>query len=72
MLVLSRKQGEAIVVGMAIRVTVLEMRGGRVRLGIEAPAHVSVRRYELEISETKYPPLRVDAIKTLGRAPAAT
>ncbi|MGD9645416.1 MAG: carbon storage regulator [Pirellulales bacterium] len=72
MLVLSRKQGEAIVVGTAIRVTVLEMRGGRVRLGIEAPAHVSVRRQELDESETKYPPLRVETAKTLGRAAATT
>ena len=72
MLVLSRKQGEMIVVGTAIRVTVLELRGGRVRLGIEAPSHVSVRRQELDESETKYPPLRVGPAKAVGSAPAAT
>ncbi|MBX9790211.1 MAG: carbon storage regulator [Pirellulales bacterium] len=72
MLVLSRKQGETIVVGTAIRVTVLEMRGGRVRLGIEAPSRVNVRRQELDESDAKYPPLRVGPVKALGGAPAAT
>jgi carbon storage regulator len=59
MLVLTRKPGEAIVVGASIRVTVLEVRGGRVRLGIEAPAHVNVRRQELTLDAEGTPPLRV-------------
>ncbi len=66
MLVLSRKQGEAIVVGTAIRITVLEMRGGRVRLGIEAPAHVTVRRQELATSAPQIAPLRIEAAQTLS------
>ena len=41
MLVLSRKQGESIVVRDDIVVTVIELRGGRVRLGVEAPGEVS-------------------------------
>ena len=47
MLVLSRKQGESIVVRDDIVVTVIELRGGRVRLGVEAPREVTVHREEL-------------------------
>ena len=68
MLVLSRKQGEAIVVGTAIRVTVIEVRGGRVRLGIEAPANVNVRRQELTLDAESAPPLRVGAAAVSPRA----
>ncbi len=68
MLVLSRKQGEAIMVGTAIRVTVIEVRGGRVRLGIEAPAHVNVRRQELTLDAQSAPPLRVGAAAVSPRA----
>lgn len=48
MLVLSRKLDEAIRVGDDVRITVVEIRAGRVRLGIEAPRHIRVRRDELE------------------------
>ncbi len=48
MLVLTRGLKQQIVIGdQRITVTVLEVKGGRVRLGIEAPADVSVRRQEL-------------------------
>lgn len=47
MLVLSRKKEEAIVIGDQVKVTVLEIRGNRVRLGIEAPHSVCVQRHEL-------------------------
>ena len=47
MLVLSRRQSETIVIGDNIRVQVLEISGGRVRLAIEAPGHVSVDREEI-------------------------
>ena len=47
MLVLSRKQGESIVLRDNIVVTVIELRGGRVRLGVEAPGEVAVHRKEL-------------------------
>ncbi|MDN5364595.1 MAG: carbon storage regulator [Eubacteriales bacterium] len=53
MLVLSRKRGEAIIIGGEIEVVVLEVRGDQVRLGIKAPPHVHVLRRELyeEIKE---------------------
>ncbi|MBU0675101.1 MAG: carbon storage regulator CsrA [Proteobacteria bacterium] len=47
MLVLSRKVGEAIVVGDDIRIRILEMKGGQVRVGIEAPDQVAVHRDEI-------------------------
>lgn len=47
MLVLSRKQGEAIVVGDGITVTVLAVQGGRVKLGVVAPPEVPIHRDEI-------------------------
>jgi carbon storage regulator len=47
MLVLSRKLGEEIVIGDNVRLTVVEICGNRVRLGVTAPAEISVRRTEL-------------------------
>jgi carbon storage regulator len=50
MLVLTRRPNEQIEIGENhIRVTVLEVRGGRVRLGIEAPSSVGIRRREVII-----------------------
>ena len=51
MLVLSRKIGESIQIAGGIRVTVTEVRGGRVRLSIEAPADVRVLRKEIVANE---------------------
>ncbi len=48
MLVLSRKQEEEIVIGGQIRITVVEISGSRVKLGITAPAEVPVHRAEIE------------------------
>jgi carbon storage regulator len=47
MLVLSRKTGEKIVIGHDIIVTVLEARGDTIKLGIQAPKHISVHREEV-------------------------
>ncbi len=47
MLVLSRKVGERIQIGTNITVTVVRLADGAVRLGIEAPPHVSIVRQEL-------------------------
>jgi carbon storage regulator len=47
MLVLSRRSKESILVGDQITVTVVEIRGNRVRLAIEAPKEVRVLRTEL-------------------------
>jgi carbon storage regulator len=47
MLVLTRKKDEGIVIADNIRISVLEIRGHRVRLGITAPDHVCIERDEL-------------------------
>jgi carbon storage regulator CsrA len=50
MLVLTRKLGERIHIGSAITITVVEIRGNKVRLGIQAPEKVPVLRAELNPS----------------------
>lgn len=47
MLVLSRKKNESIVINNEITVVVVEIRGDKVRLGIEAPKEVPVHRREV-------------------------
>ena len=47
MLILARKTGEAITINDNITVTVLEMKGGQVKLGIDAPRHVAIHREEV-------------------------
>jgi carbon storage regulator len=47
MLVLSRKKDESIIINDDIRVTVVEIRGDKVRLGIEAPKDITVHRREV-------------------------
>ncbi|MEK7124321.1 MAG: carbon storage regulator CsrA [Patescibacteria group bacterium] len=47
MLVLSRRKNESIVINDNITVTVVEIRGDKVRLGIEAPKEVPVHRQEV-------------------------
>jgi carbon storage regulator len=60
MLVLSRKQGESIVIDGGIKLTVLEVRGSVVRLGIEAPKQVTVLRSELEERRRNQEPASLD------------
>lgn len=48
MLVLSRKPGSSIVINSNIYITVLEVQGQRVRLGIDAPPDMSVHRHEIQ------------------------
>ena len=47
MLVLTRRPGESIVVGEDIVITVIEIKGGQVRIGIDAPRNVDVYREEI-------------------------
>jgi carbon storage regulator len=47
MLVLTRKTGQSIVIDGGIEITVLEVRGGQIRLGIAAPVEIKVNRKEL-------------------------
>lgn len=47
MLILTRKLGESIQIGDEIKITIVEIKGRQVRLGIEAPPHTTVHREEI-------------------------
>lgn len=47
MLVLTRRPGESIVIGQNVIITVIEIKGGQVRIGIDAPRDVQVHREEV-------------------------
>ncbi|KEY91293.1 carbon storage regulator [Candidatus Photodesmus blepharus] len=47
MLILSRRIGETLVVGDEVTVTVLEVKGNQVRIGVDAPREISVHRKEI-------------------------
>ena len=47
MLVLSRQRDEAIMIGDEVEITVVDIRGDKVRLGITAPRHIQVHRKEV-------------------------
>ncbi len=50
MLILSRKRDEKILIGDRIEVSVVEIRGDQVKLGISAPNDVKVYRYEVYVA----------------------
>ena len=47
MLILTRNTNETIVIDENIRITIIDVKGAQVRLGIEAPKHVAVHREEI-------------------------
>jgi carbon storage regulator len=53
MLVLARKFNESIVIDGGIKITVVEIRGHQIRLGIEAPKEVGIMREELIVPSAK-------------------
>ncbi|GIW90970.1 MAG: hypothetical protein KatS3mg109_1402 [Pirellulaceae bacterium] len=53
MLVLSRKQGESLIINGDIRVTVTRISGNRVSIGIEAPSDVRIVRAELNRADRR-------------------
>jgi carbon storage regulator CsrA len=62
MLVISRKQGEKLVIGNGITVTIFQINGNRVSIGIEAPPEVPILRGELAewLDLSPVPPEAVD------------
>lgn len=72
MLVLSRRVGESVTIGDDVVVTVLEVRGDVVRVGIDAPRSVAVHRTELlvqlEDSNQRAASPSEDAIASLAKA----
>jgi carbon storage regulator CsrA len=55
MLVLSRKEGQAIVIDKTINITVNRIHGNRVELGISAPKEAKILRGELQDKEERKP-----------------
>ena len=47
MLVLSRQVDQSILVGEGVRITIVEVRGDKVRIGVEAPRSIAVHRSEV-------------------------
>ena len=72
MLVLTRKLGENIRIGDSVKITVLEVRSGQVKLGIEAPPEVKVHREEIyvRIQEENRRAQRIDQSGTARETPA--
>jgi len=64
MLILTRKIDEAIRLGEDIRIVLVQIKGGQVRLGIECPPHIRVLREEL------YEAVRQENLKALSTDPA--
>lgn len=69
MLALSRKKKEAIVINNNIEITILEIKGDQVKLGIEAPKSVPVYRKEvyLQIQESNKESLNPDNLEKLKK-----
>jgi len=47
MLILTRRSGEVLMIGDDVKLTILGIRGGQVRIGIDAPKDVAVHREEI-------------------------
>ena len=70
MLVLSRQRDESIIIGDNIVITVVDIRGDKVRLGIQAPTEIPVHRQEvyeaIQRENRKATQLRPDDTRDLG------
>ena len=67
MLALSRKKGEALIINNNIEITVLEIKGEQVKLGIAAPREVPVYRKEvyIQIQEANKEAMNTDTLENL-------
>lgn len=67
MLALTRKKGESLVVNNNIEITVLEIRGDQIKIGISAPKYVPVYRKEvyLQIQKENEASLKADGLEAL-------
>jgi carbon storage regulator len=65
MLVLSRQKDESIMIGDEVEITIVDVRGDKVRLGITAPKHIPVHRREI------YDAIQREKAQKDGEAPAS-
>ncbi|MBR6390910.1 MAG: carbon storage regulator CsrA [Lachnospiraceae bacterium] len=72
MLALSRKKNEALIINNNVEITILEVKGDQVKVGIEAPREIPVYRKEVYLQiqeankESSDVASAVDALKSLG------
>ncbi|SCY06002.1 carbon storage regulator, CsrA [Lachnospiraceae bacterium XBB2008] len=71
MLALSRKKNEALIINNNVEVTILEVKGDQVKIGIEAPREIPVYRKEVylqiqEANKASSDASTMDALKSLG------
>lgn len=71
MLVLTRKKNEQILIGDSITITVVEVQGGRIKLGIDAPNSCRILRAELPASTADDSSSEPAAQDVSGKLPAA-
>jgi carbon storage regulator len=74
MLVLTRRQGEAIVIGQGIKVVVVSLGPNRVKLGIEAPPEVRIDREEIHnrLTQEQHAPDQSDVLAAVAASTAET
>ena len=60
MLILTRRINESLVIGDDVTVTILGVKGNKVRIGVDAPRNVSVHCEELSHKDDETPTLRAD------------
>ncbi len=67
MLALSRKKGEALIVNNNVEITILEIKGEQVKIGISAPKEVPIYRKELyiQIQDSNKEAMSQDAVESL-------
>lgn len=67
MLALSRKKNEALVIDNNVEITILEIKGDQVKIGIEAPKNVSIYRKEvyLQIQEANKQAMETEGLAAL-------
>jgi carbon storage regulator len=69
MLALTRKKGESLVINNNIEITVLEIRGDQIKIGISAPKEVPVYRKEVykQIEKENQASLQIDGLEALKK-----
>ncbi len=67
MLALSRKKGEALIINNNVEITILEIKGEQVKIGISAPKEVPIYRKELyiQIQDSNKEAMNADALESL-------
>ena len=68
MLALTRKKGESLVINNNIEITVLEIRGDQIKIGIQAPKDVPIYRKEvyMQIQKENAEAISVDSVEVLN------